>query len=468
VVIAWFRNDLRLQDNPALWHAVHSGHAVLPVYIHEATDNGWSPGAASRWWLHHSLRALDDSLRARGNRLYLLHGEAGQGLAELIEQSGAVAVHANRRYEPANEAIDRALQAGLQARGIPLHLYDANLIHPPEAILNQQGRPYKVFTPYYKASLAAGLDGHVHTAPSSIPAGRLALDTSTLEALQLLPAIPWDRGFYAHWTPGEAGAHTRLQGFIEHAVEGYPQRRDIPSVEGTSRLSPHLHFGELGPRQIVARLRRVKHPAVNEFLRQLVWRDFAHAVLHHFPHTSDQPFNERFAAFPWHKRRNKALTAWQQGRTGIPIVDAGMRELWHTGYMHNRVRMITASFLTKNLLLHWRHGASWFWDTLVDADLAQNSMNWQWVAGSGVDAAPYFRIFNPVSQGERFDAEGGYVRRWVPELARLDNKWLHKPWEADPQVLEQADIELGRDYPRPIVDLKLSRQQALEAYRQLP
>jgi len=466
-VILWFRNDLRLHDNPALHHAVKSGAVVLPVFIHETTDRAWPPGAASRWWLHHSLQALDACLKKHGNRLHLFAGDAQEVLQGLIANTGADAVYANRRHEPANEAIDRNIQKALQGQGCPMHLYDANLLQPPEAILNQQGQPYKVFTPYYKASLARGLDNHVHPAPRNIPGYAKPLNDITLADLRLLPAIPWDAGFRQYWTPGEAGARQRLQDFIDDGLKGYPQQRDIPAIDGTSHLSPHLHFGEISPRQVVAALRQSKHSAANEFVRQLIWRDFAHAVLHHFPHTSEKPFNERFKSFPWNKRSNKQLKAWQRGQTGIPIVDAGMRELWHTGYMHNRVRMIVASLLAKNLLLHWQHGARWFWDTLVDADLAQNSMNWQWVAGCGVDAAPYFRIFNPVSQGEKFDANGDYVRRWVPELARLDNKWLHRPWEASPKVLEDAGITLGRDYPKPIVDLKLSRQQALDAYKRI-
>ena len=467
VVIAWFRNDLRLHDNPALYHAAHSGAAVLPIYIDETTTKPWPPGATSRWWLHHSLQALDDALKERGNRLHLFQGDAQQILSELIKATGAGAVYANRRYEPENEAIDLAIHRALQQGQIPFHNYDANLLHPPEAILNQQGQPYKVFTPYYKASLARGIDTHTRSAPESIPAYGKAVKSIKLEALQLLPKLHWDSGLYEHWTPGEAGAQKRLQSFIDESLPYYPQQRDIPSIDGTSRLSPHLHFGEISPREFVARLRKDKHPSVDAVIRQLIWRDFAHTVLHHFPHTTVQPFNQKFKNFPWNKNGNKKLTAWQQGQTGIPIVDAGMRELWHTGYMHNRVRMIVGSFLTKNLLLHWHHGAKWFWDTLVDADLAHNSMNWQWIAGCGVDAAPYFRIFNPVSQGEKFDANGDYVRYWVPELAGLDNKWLHRPWEASSEALEKAGIKLGIDYPKPIVDLKLSRQQALESYQRI-
>jgi deoxyribodipyrimidine photo-lyase len=466
-VIVWFRNDLRLHDNPALFHAVRSGAGVLPVYIDDTTPHPWSAGAASRWWLHHSLAALDAALKQRGNRLYLFQGDPNTILADLIEDTGAQALYANRRYQPHHEAMDRRLQAALQERQCRFHIHDANLLHPPEAILNQQGRPYKVFTPYYKASLTLGVDGPVHETPASIPVAAKPRHTVTLKSLGLLPSLSWGKGLYAHWSPGEAAARQRLKTFIDTGLADYPQQRDVPSLDGTSRLSPHLHFGELSPRELVTQLRRSGHPAANEVIRQLIWRDFAHAVLHHFPRSSDHPFNESFENFPWNKRSNKQLKAWQQGQTGIPIIDAGMRELWHTGYMHNRVRMLVGSLLTKNLLLHWQHGARWFWDTLVDADLAQNSMNWQWVAGCGVDAAPYFRIFNPVTQGEKFDANGDYVRRWVPELTALDGKWLHRPWEAPDEILAKAGIRLGKEYPKPIVDLKLSRQQALDAYRRL-
>ncbi|MBD3669839.1 MAG: deoxyribodipyrimidine photo-lyase [Gammaproteobacteria bacterium] len=467
VVIVWLRNDLRLQDNPALYHAAQGGAALLPVYLHSTDDMVWPLGGASRWWLHHSLKALDDSLRERGTRLHLYQGPVAQTLHELIDASGAQAVYANRRYEPELEAMDQAILQGLQEKGIPLYLYQSNLLNPPEALLNQQGHPYKVFTPYYKASLARGLDSQCLPAPDRIVATQGPSPGVELESLGLLPKQGWDAGFYEHWQPGEEGAHARLETFIDEGLKSYPDQRDLPAIDGTSRLSPHLHFGEISPRCIVARLSKLRHPAREAFIRQLVWRDFSHAVLHHFPQTSERAFNSKFDRFPWNKRHTKQLTAWQQGQTGIPIIDAGMRELWHTGTMHNRVRMLVGSFLTKNLLLHWQHGARWFWDTLVDADLAQNSMNWQWVAGCGVDAAPYFRIFNPVTQGEKFDTRGDYVRRWVPELAKLDNKWLHKPWEADRETLANAGIRLGRDYPVAIVDLKRSRQEALDAFKRI-
>lgn len=463
--IIWFRRDLRLQDNPALFHAARQADRLLAVYIDESIDDPWPAGGASRWWLHHSLRALDEALRAKGNRLHLLRGDPDTLLPELIRECAAGAVFANRRYEPYLQERDRRTQAALSDQGIPMHLYDSGLLHSPEAILNQQGEPYKVFTPYYRAALARGLDDSTHPVPRRLPPSPDGVHSLALVELDYLPRPDWAGGLAATWTPGEAGARQGLEDFLGHGLVNYSDNRDFPARDGGSRLSPHLHFGELSPRQVLGRLRSQGHPEAEAVIRQLVWRDFSHAVLHHFPHTSEQAFQEKFRHFPWRRRAKKDLSAWQRGQTGIPIVDAGMRELWHTGYMHNRVRMIVGSLLTKNLMIHWRLGAAWFWDTLVDADLAQNSMNWQWVAGSGVDAAPYFRIFNPVTQGGKFDADGAYVRRWVPELSRLDNKWLHKPWEADSTVLAAAGIALGRDYPRPLVDLKQTRQDALAAYQ---
>jgi deoxyribodipyrimidine photo-lyase len=474
--ILWFRQDLRLADNPALSAALAQCARIVPVYIHAPEESGdWAPGAASRWWLHHSLDALDASLRARGARLQLLRGESLASLRAIARETGATHCFWNRLYEPAHIARDTGIKRALREDGLTVESHDAALLFEPWAIAKGDGGPYKVFTPYWRACLHKGLPSAVQAAPESLPTAPDVAGTCGLDALELLPDIPWDAGLAQSWTPGEDGAQQRLEAFVDDAVDGYDGQRDLPAVAGTSRLSPHLHFGEIGPRQVVLAVEGLlagRRDAdlrghAEAYLREIGWREFAHHLLYHFPHTAQQPLDTRFEAFAWAEPGSAAHHAWQRGQTGIPIVDAGMRELWHTGWMHNRVRMIVASFLTKNLLTHWLEGARWFWDTLVDADLASNTMGWQWTAGSGADAAPYFRVFNPVLQGEKFDPEGAYTRRWVPELTGLPDKYLHKPWQAPRTVMDQVGIELGRSYPRPIVDLKESRARALERFARI-
>lgn len=471
--IVWFRNDLRVADHPALHHAAASGARVLPVYIHAPEELApWQPGSASRWWLHHSLHALRETLARLGATLVIRRGASADCLRQLAGESGAREVHWNRAYEPAAAQRDRVVTEQLTAAGIACRPHHAALLFEPGSVLAQTGRPYQVFTPFWHACQRQAASptplGSPHALPP--PAGRF--DTLTVDALGLLPSLPWYTGLHDTWRPGESAAHQRLQAFCQSALADYPHWRDFPDRPGTSRLSPYLHFGEITPQQITWTLRdyaqRAEHPgivrAVEAVLRQLVWREFAHHILHHFPHTADAPLNPRFRDFPW--RHDPALLrAWQLGHTGVPIVDAGMRQLWQTGWMHNRVRMLVASFLVKNCRIHWREGARWFWDTLIDADLANNSLNWQWVAGCGADAAPYHRIFNPVLQGEKFDRNGRYVRRWLPELAALPDRWLHQPWLAPRAELAAAGVQLGRDYPEPVVDLAATRRQALALFR---
>lgn len=472
-IILWCRRDLRLADNPALFAAKQ--HAVIPVYIHAPDEEApWPPGAASRWWLHHSLSTLDAQLQKLGGRLLIRKGESLAVLQQLIEDTGASAVYCNRLYEPATLRRDKRIKTELTQQDIEYKSFAGHLLFEPWQVQTGGGTPYKVFTPFWNACQKIGLPSDVTPAVRKLPTVDKHIKSVPLTTLGLLPDIKWDAAFYTHWQPGEAGAQLRLREFIKQRLVDYEHGRDYPAQSVTSRLSPHLHFGEISPRQIVyaiARARETNRSAgfnkqAQGFLRELVWREFTHHILYHFPHTTDQPLNPRFENFPWQTRKTKALAAWQQGRTGFPIVDAGMRELWTTGSMHNRVRMIVGSLLTKNLGLHWRHGARWFWDTLVDADLAQNSFNWQWVAGCGADAAPYFRIFNPITQSEKFDAHGEYLRRWVPELKYLPNKYIHAPWLAPEEVLHDAGVILGKNYPRPIVDLKQSRERALEEYKQ--
>ncbi len=471
-LLVWFRRDLRLADNPALSLAIATGSRVIPIYIHAPEEAGeWAPGGASCWWLHHGLTALDHSLAARGARLIVRRGASLPTLCALLDESGADGVYWNRQYEPWAIARDSKVKAALRERGCEARSFNATLLHEPWTISNQADKPFRVFTPFWKHCLTEGIDQAVLPAPHAL--ARVDLASVPLPALELLPRVPWDQGFHAAWQPGEAGAQTRLSQFLDAAVSTYSERRNVPGEAGTSHLSPHLHFGEIGPRQIV---RAVTHAleqggardaeGSRVFLSEIGWREFAYHLLFHYPHTIDAPLDKRFDRFEW-SRDDAALCAWQRGLTGLPIVDAGMRELWSSGWMHNRVRMITASLLTKNLLTPWLDGARWFWDTLVDADLASNSLGWQWTAGCGADAAPYFRIFNPVLQGEKFDPEGAYVRRWVPELARLPASFIHKPWQADAAMLRAAGVRLGIEYPRPIVDLKTSRETALARFGQL-
>ena len=464
--IVWFRRDLRLTDNPALLAATAQCDRLIPVYVHAPDEEApWPPGAASRWWLHHSLSRLTEDLQRLGSNLIVLQGPSRERLAELARHCRATHLFWNRLYEPATIARDTQIKTWFRGQGLSTASFNAALLHEPWTLRTGKGGPYRVFTPFRKACLADTPPDAPRPAPTRLPPLPKVHGSLPLSALGLLPRIRWDTGLGATWTPGEAGALTALDTFLADAAEHYDDARDRPDRRGTSRLSPHLHFGEIGPRQVLQACRHATPPrGIEAYVRQLYWREFAHHLLYHFPDTPELPLDPRFTAFPWSGDPAPAVAAWQQGRTGIPMVDAGMRELWQTGWMHNRVRMLTASFLTKNLLVPWQTGARWFWDTLVDADLANNTLGWQWTAGCGADAAPYFRIFNPVLQGERFDGDGDYVRRWVPELARLPNRWLHRPWDAPAAVLQQAGIALGTDYPRPLVDLGGSRQRALELW----
>ena len=473
--LVWFRQDLRLQDNPALWQAISRGGPVIPVFIWDRDGEGrWSPGAASRWWLHHALAELEASLRERGSRLVVLSGDSMAVLHTLVRATGATAVFWNRRYEPAAVARDKKIRESLRGQGIDAESFNASLLFEPGAVANKQGGPFKVFTPFWRHCLELPVAAPVRTSLARITPPRKWPRSLTLDELGLLPRTKWDVGLSATWTPGEKGGARRMRHFISKAILGYDVDRNRPDHDGTSMLSPWLHFGEVGPRQVWAAVRSLSRdsgvfPASNGarvFLNEIGWREFAHHLLFHFPETPGKPLRPEFERFPWARDPGGLkLKAWQSGTTGYPIVDAGMRQLWHTGWMHNRVRMVVASFLVKHLRLPWNEGASWFWNTLVDADLANNTLGWQWSAGCGADAAPFFRIFAPVLQGERFDPEGVYVRQWVPELARMPIKWVHKPWEAPNAILGAAGVVLGKSYPRPMVDHGRARSAALAAFR---
>lgn len=463
VAIVWFRRDLRLRDNPALQAAIEAGHTVLPVYIHAPEEEGaWAPGAASNAWLHRSLQQLDADLRRTGSSLVLRRGDSMAQLQALIAQSGAEAVYWNRKYEPATQPRDAAIKRGLREQGLHVESHNGYLLFEPWELATLQGGPYKVFTPFWRNALSHWRLQALSAAPAGmVPA---QVDSLVLDELGLQPSLGWDAGFWVHWQPGEAGAQEALEVFIDGALNGYREQRDLPDRIGTSRLSPHLHFGEIAPWRIAHALESQRSAGrdadIDGFLRQLGWREFSWHLLHHFPQTSDANLNPGFDGFAWAPVQPGLLEAWQRGRTGIPIIDAGMRELWATGTMHNRVRMLVGSFLCKHLRMHWKEGARWFWDTLVDADLANNSMGWQWVAGTGADAAPYFRVFNPVTQAQKFDPQARYITRWVPELAALPLKSRFAPW-LSPALLAQA----APLYPtQPLVDLAEGRAAALDAY----
>lgn len=464
--LVWFRHDLRLDDNPALRAALDRGYTPVPVYVHAPEEEGeWAPGAASNAWLHRALSALDAELRHRGSRLLLRRGPSAAALDTLVAETAAEAVFWNRKYEPATQPRDAALKKALRERGLQVESFKGVLLFEPWDLATQQGSPYKVFTPFWRAALTQWRVPDTWTAPERLPSVDPAMGSEPLEAWNLVPSLGWDAGFWDAWTPGEAGARETLEVFIDGALNGYRSDRDRPDRVGTSRLSPHLHFGEIAPWRITAELERVRTAAnsadMDGYIRELGWREFGYHLLHHFPQTTTQNLNPRFEHFDWAKVDPASLAAWQRGRTGVPIVDAGLRELWTTGYMHNRVRMIVASYLTKHLRYHWLHGARWFWDTLVDADLANNTLGWQWTAGTGADAAPYFRVFNPVTQAEKFDPNGTYIARWVPELAPVPLPLRFAPWQK-PDVL----AKLAPGYPRqPIADLAAGRDGALAAYR---
>ncbi len=461
--ILWFRRNLRLDDNAALQRAIAVGQPILPVYVCDELDSG----GASRWWLHHSLAALSRTIAEHGGQLILAAGDPARELGRLSDHYNADRIIAARRLEPVAVAQDARIYKEL-GKDV-LELVEDGLLRMPERVTTQTGGAYKVFTPFYRAASKLGEPPRPEPAPPGIKWVNDPVESVSLDALELLPTKPdWAGGLRDHWDVGENAANRRLDAMASKLTD-YARGRDFPACDFTSGLSPHLHFGEISPGQVwhsisdTARERGLED-AAEPFIRQLYWRDFSGYLLHHYPDLPGTPLRKEFEAFPWAEDPT-ALTAWQQGKTGYPIVDAGMRQLWQIGWMHNRVRMIAASLLVKHLLVPWQLGANWFLDTLVDADLANNSAGWQWVAGCGTDAAPYFRIFNPIAQGQKFDPDGEYVRRWVPELRELPTQFIHEPWTADDFTQETSGVRIGRDYPAPIVEHRRARERALDAYQ---
>ena len=464
--IHWFRQDLRLSDNPALDSAAQY-ETLIPIYILDEVNSGeFKMGAASKWWLHQSLTKLNESL---DGKLLVYQGNPHEILNKLIEEQEVSYVAWNRCYEPWRIDRDKEIKRNFEDKNVAVESFSASLLWEPWTISKDDGTPYRVFTPFYKK-------GCLNSEEPRLPAGKVDLSnlysedlsSDSITDLNLLPTIKWYKSFEEEWNPGEIGAEQNLNSFLDSGLLNYKEGRNFPSQEFVSRLSPHLHFGEISPNEVWYRAKTKEgisgiEKSLAHFHSELGWREFSYYLLYHFPDLPNKNFQEKFDIFPW-QENEEFLALWQKGNTGYPIVDAGMRELWQTGYMHNRLRMIVGSFLVKNLLIDWRFGERWFWDCLVDADLASNSASWQWVAGSGADAAPYFRIFNPITQGLKFDPEGEYTKKYVPELRDLPNKYLFSPWEAPENILADAGIELGKNYPKPMVDLKLSRETALEAF----
>lgn len=465
IVIHWFRQDLRLSDNPALTAACEAGRVILLYILNEGEPGARQLGAASKNWLHYSLKALNESLR--GN-LLIRRGDPSEIIRTLVQETGATGIFWNRCYEPWRIKHDASLKSALERSGVTAKSFNGSLLWEPWQVEKPDGTPYKVFTPFYRKGC---LQAPEPRKPLPVPEPMQLHHVSTkdelcVDDLNLLDCRPWSMRLSDHWQHGEQAAQNRLYAFLENGLINYKDGRNFPALAHTSRLSPHLHFGEISPNQIWWAL--AIHEAtgdIDHFRCELGWREFSYSLLFHNPTLPKVNLNPKFDSFPW-AVEDQRLQAWQKGQTGVPIVDAGMRELWQTGYMHNRLRMIVGSFLVKNLLLDWRLGEAWFWDCLVDADLANNAASWQWIAGCGADAAPYFRIFNPVIQGEKFDAHGEYTRRFLPELRDLPERYLFKPWEAPKHILQDAGITLGETYPLPLVDLKKSREEALRAFEQ--
>ncbi len=454
--IVWLRRDLRMADNPALYHAAQEGPVVAVYVLDDEAAGDHAYGGASRWWLHYSLESLSKSFGRRNSRIVLRRGDAVDELAKLAEEIGAETVHANRHYEP----WWRKAQGQL-AKKADLQLYDANYLLPPGAVTTGSGDPYKIYTPFSKATLNQLPPRDKLPEPETLQSPDSWSASDELGDWNLLPTRPdWAGGMRGFWEVGEAAAHERLDWWLDH-VDDYDDKRNLPSVDKTSQMSPHLHFGEIGPVQIWHRFKDKRSKGWKTFEKELIWRDYAQNVICQFPAYPKESYRDGYGEELW-RNPNRGhliegdLKAWQRGQTGYPIVDAGMRQLWQTGWMHNRVRMIAASFLVKHLLIDWRHGEQWFWDTLVDADYGSNGVNWQWVSGTGVDSNMFVRIMAPLSQSEKFDA-AGYIREYVPELAHLDEPYIHDPEEHGCKP---------DDYPAKIIGHREGRERALEAYRE--
>ena len=470
-VLLWFRIDLRLSDNPALQNATNLNRPIIPIYIHDDEDALQRKlGSASKWWLYHSLKTLSFELKGFGSRLLYFNGKAEKIIQQIIKETKSDTVIWNRRYEPWAIKRDTLIKNQLNNQGIKVASFNSNLLFEPWEIKSKTGNPLKVFTPYKNALLLKDRNSRIIDKPKKILSPKLWPASQNLNDLKLLDNRNWSTKFEKIWKPGNKEAKLKLDFFIKNRISNYDTDRNIPGLEGTSKLSPHLRFGEISPKEIIniINFNESKHhlKSLETFKSEIIWREFSHNLLWYFPEIHKKSIKRKFENFKWNFN-NKNFDLWTKGLTGYPIVDAGMRELWSTGWMHNRVRMITASFLTKHLLLPWQLGESWFWNTLIDADPASNPSGWQWVSGCGADAAPYFRIFNPILQGQKFDPKGVYIKKFLPELKMLSPKFIHEPWKADSAILKNSDINLGETYPLPIVDHQFARKRALKKYAEI-
>ena len=471
ISLLWIRNDFRLRDNLALLEASKYKY-MIPFYIWDESDTNLAmPGSASKWWLHQSLNIFQEKLQKKGSNLLILKGKTEVVFEQIIKEFKTSIVIWNRSYNPKEADKVKSIQKLCKKFCIDTKTYSGNTLCSKDFLLKKDGTPYLVYTPFWKNFLSK-YKNTILNEPKTLPPfiQKIKIKNFHIKDLNLLPKIKWYNDFEKYWKPGEDSAYKIIENFIKNNIISYKIQRDIPSQEGTSLLSPHLHFGEIHPHRVLfliekkyGALKEIKDENIIQFVKEIIWREFSYHLLQHFPHIINQPLRPEFKNFPW-KKNKKLFTAWTRGQTGYPIVDAGMRQLWQTGWMHNRVRMITASFLIKHLNISWQEGAHWFWDTLVDADIASNTQGWQWTAGCGADAAPFFRIFNPITQGEKFDPNGTYIRKWCPELSKLPNKFISKPWEASTEILLKAGINLGTDYPKPIVNHSSARNQALMNY----
>lgn len=470
-VIVWFRKDLRIHDNPALWQASQEGN-VIPLFIWSPSEEeDYQESAASLWWLHHSLIALEQKLAKKKLPLIYRSGDSLEELTKIIHETGAQALFYNERYEPSIKERDKKIKTAMASLNINVHTFHSDLLFSPYDIKNKQNEPYKVFTSFYKSVLHNPVFRPIPYIETQSGV-KHTISSLCIDDLQLLPKIRWDKKLHNYWKPGEDGAIKQYEKFVDEGLSFYKKRRDIPSENNVSFLSPYLTWGNISVRAIWYSLERKSFTladmdsSLESFKRQLIWRDFAYYQLIHFPMISQKPLRSKFEKFPWLDNENDFLQ-WKKGLTGYPIIDAGMRELYETGVMHNRVRMIAASFLIKHLLIPWQKGYDYFSETLVDFDVANNAMGWQWVAGCGVETAPYFRIFNPILQSEKFDQDGDYIRKWIPEIAKLPSKYIHKPWEAPEEILHTAHVRLGKTYPEPMIDHMIARQRALAAFEEI-
>lgn len=462
--IVLFHNDFRIEDNPALFEASKKGE-VIPLFVWDPEkEDPWQLGGASKWWLHYSLKNLKSKLISLNSDLFIRSGKTIDILEEIIKETKATGIFWNRLYDPSMIKLQTSIHTYFQKKGILTIAMPGNLLYEPWLIKNKQFKPFQVFTPFWKTCLKQYEPLLPLPIPKKISTFKQIPHSDSIESLHLLPKIHWDTGLIEMWKPGEDQAKIHLENFIKNNIYSYQENRDRPDLMGTSLLSPYLHFGEISPRTIWHALKDLNTQQTECYSRQLGWREFAHHLLYHFPETESKPLRKEFEYFPWKYDLN-SLKKWQKGMTGYPIIDAGMRQLWKTGWMHNRVRMITGSFLVKDLMIPWQEGAKWFWDTLVDADLANNTLGWQWVSGCGADAAPYFRIFNPITQSKKFDPNGDYIRQWIPELKTFPTKWIHDPWESPINIQKEANVLIGYDYPYPIVDHSVQRNIALEAFK---